>query len=462
MLRGHSRRRPIRLLLSIFITCAAHVVVADVVYPVKVSMNGRSLVDQAGVPFLVNGDTAWTLVNHLSRAQVSQYFQDCQANGINAVMWEMIQPHTYPGQSPSAPNNAEGNPPFNTPNDFSTPNAVYWDYVDFIVDEAAIYGIVLFSFPSYVGQGDGWRNVMPSNDMTAYGAWIGNRYKDKPNIVWAGGGDNPVTGSLQTAHNAMMNAIKAADPNHIMTAHSNRTQSALDDYDEPWLDLNSTYSHASTALSETETDWNRIGTAPTFFLEGDYQPDIQDRHARGQAYQHIIGGGSGHFYGHHTIWVFNSGWEAALNTAGRTSLLHLSNLFASRPYQDIVPDYARTIVTAGGGTGADAVMAGLGNGGDTLLAYIPHVSFTITVDMSQLAGATSDVHWFDVRDGTASFDGNYANSGTLQFTPPSSGDWLLVMDNAARGLGVPGQGQTPPPPPATPNPPMDLAIEADP
>ncbi len=459
MLLFHVRRRTVRLLLSCLIACASHVAVADVVYPLKISTNGRFLTDQSGVPFLVNGDTAWTLVNELSRAQVSQYFQNCQANGINAVMWEMTQPYT--GYSPDAPNNAEGNPPFNTPNDFSTPNAAYWDYIDFVIDEAATYGIVLFSFPSYVGQGDGWYNVMPTNDMAAYGAWIGNRYKDKPNIVWSGGGDQPVSGGLATAHNAMMNAIKAADPNHIMTAHSNRTQSALDDYNEPWLDLNSTYSQLSSTLSESETDWNRIGTAPTFFLEGDYQPDISDQQARFQAYAHIIGGGSGHFYGHHTIWDFNSGWESALNTPGRTSLLHLSNLFASRPYHDIVPDYAHTLVTAGYGdfSSSFAVMSGLGNGGDTLLAYFPGNSYTITVDMSQIGGTTSDVHWFNVRDGSASFDGNYANSGTMQFTPPGSGDWLLVVDNAARGLGAPGEGAITP---TVPNPPENLAIEINP
>ena len=182
-------------------------------------------------------------------------------------MWEMTQPYT--GYSASAPDNAEGNPPFNTPNDFSTQNAAYWDYIDFVFDEAAAHDIVLFSFPSYRGQADGWASVWQFNDMAAYGTWIGDRYKDKTNIVWVGGGDNPVTGSLQTAHNAMMNAIKAADPNHIMTAHSNRTRSALDDYNEPWLDLNSTYGNAALTITESETDWNRIGTAPTFYLEGE-------------------------------------------------------------------------------------------------------------------------------------------------------------------------------------------------
>ncbi len=453
MLRGYSRHRATGILLSFLVVFAFERAAAEAVYPVEISSDGRNLVDQAGVPFLANGDTAWTLVNELSRTQVTQYFQDCEANGINAVMWEMIQSST--SYSSSAPNNAEGNPPFDTPNDFGTPNTEYWEYVDFVIDEAAAHGIVLFSFPAYVGQGDGWSNVMPSNDMAAYGTWIGNRYRNKPNIVWVGGGDQPVSGSVATAHNAMMNALKSADPNHIMTAHSNRFRSALDDYNEPWLDLNSTYAFLNSTISETENDWNRIGTAPTFFLEGDYQPDMSDQHARFQAYAHIIGGGSGHFYGHHTIWDFNSGWEAALDTGGRTSLVHLKSLFATRPYHDIVPDYSHSLVVSGYGdfNSSSAVMSGLGNSGDTLLAYFPNDGYTITVDMSQIGGATSDVHWFNVRDGSASFDGSYDNAGTRQFTPPGSGDWVLVVDNAALGLGVPGEETSPAP---KPRPPTDL------
>ncbi len=445
-----------RSLLFAFLLCFCLPALADATYPIKVSANGRYLVDQNNTPFLINGDTAWTLVNSLSKSEITTYFADCKAKGINAVMWEMIQSVPYSSSSSNAPINAEGNAPFGA-TDFVDMLEPYWAHVDWIVAEAAAYDIVLFSYPSYMEPSTaGWQDEMVAAGtavMASYGTWIGARYKNSPNIVWVGGGDTPATGSLADVHNAMMNALSAEDPNHLITAHSNRERSALDDYNQPWLTLNSTYSNLNTTLSETETDWNRIGTLPTFFLEGEYIPLMNDQQARYQAYSHVFGGGSGHFYGNWEIWPFESTWQSALDESGRASLLHFKRLFDSRPSIDIVPDYARTVITAGfGGPEPFVVMGCLSNSGDTFMAYFPSTSYTITVNMGQLGGTESKVHWFNVRDGSASLEGTYSNSGTRQFTPPGSGDWVLVIDNDALNLPAPGAGSAEPP--TIPKPPV--------
>jgi hypothetical protein len=49
--------------------------------------------------------------------------------------------------------------------------------------------------------------------------------------------------------------------------------------------------------------------------------------------------------------------------------------------------------------------------------------------------------WFNPRDGTASTIGIFENKGEREFTPPNAGemlDWVLVLDDAAKGYPQPG------------------------
>jgi hypothetical protein len=49
--------------------------------------------------------------------------------------------------------------------------------------------------------------------------------------------------------------------------------------------------------------------------------------------------------------------------------------------------------------------------------------------------------WFDPRTGAAESIGEFAREGEKEFTPPQLGellDWVLVLDDAARGFPAPG------------------------
>ena len=50
--------------------------------------------------------------------------------------------------------------------------------------------------------------------------------------------------------------------------------------------------------------------------------------------------------------------------------------------------------------------------------------------------------WFDPRSGKATDAGEFANAGTRAFAPPDRGemvDWVLGLDDAAKGYPPPGQ-----------------------
>ena len=72
------------------------------------------------------------------------------------------------------------------------------------------------------------------------------------------------------------------------------------------------------------------------------------------------------------------------------------------------------------------------------------------LDMTRLSGARVRAWWFSPRDGRA-HDGDgqaterpfaeLATQGKATFAPPTSGknqDWVLVLDDVARGFGAPG------------------------
>ena len=112
------------------------------VYPLKVSTDGRYLVDQNDQPWRVQADAAWLMSSEATPDEVDQYLQIRQSQGFNTFyLMAMVHPDGY-GAAPNAPNDWRGDPPFATPGDFSTAgaspaSAQYWAWIDSIIDKAA-------------------------------------------------------------------------------------------------------------------------------------------------------------------------------------------------------------------------------------------------------------------------------------------------------------------------------------
>src|SRR4051812_45743093 len=93
---------------------------------VVVDATGRYVVDQVGQPLHMKIDSAWNLSTRASDSDLNAYFANRQARGYNGVqIMLMVNTYwaTYAGASGTEPNNVNGDPPFNTAGDFSTPNA---------------------------------------------------------------------------------------------------------------------------------------------------------------------------------------------------------------------------------------------------------------------------------------------------------------------------------------------------
>jgi hypothetical protein len=137
-------------------------------------------------------------------------------------------------------------------------------------------------------------------------------------------------------------------------------------------------------------------------------------------------------------------WSEALDQPGAAQLRHARALLASRPFLSRVPDasivVASAIPTAVPGEGRFRLVATRDVDGTYAMVYAP-AGRPFAVRMDVIAGARVSAWWFDPRTGAATAIGGFANTGTRTFTPPNPGeyqDWVLVLDDAARGYGPPG------------------------
>jgi hypothetical protein len=433
-------------------------------FPLKIGVSRRFLVDQNDIPFLIMGDSAHGLMS-ISPAEQEAFFAGRAAEGVNAL-WVELLCSTYSSTCPTY-NGYNDTPPFTRTVavtgtvpvfDLSTPNPAYFGMVDNMLNLAANHGIVIFLDPTETG---GWLTTFQSNGASKdfnYGAYLGNRYKNYPNIVWQNGNDfqtwsNPADDAVVSG---IANGIKSADPEHIQTVELDfdSSDSLEDPTWAPIVQLNTAYSYYPQ-YDRMLTAYNRTVNGqpvPAYFLEGVYEYQTYEggysgpHELRAQEYWVMLSGAAGQMYGNATLYPFPNNWNAPGwdTTPGFVQFTYANNLFATRAWYNLVPDQSHSVVTSGLGTYSTT---GLGNtsnyltaartsDGSLVMAYMP-TARTITVDMTKLAGPAT-ARWYDPSSGefTTIPGSPYANSGSHPFTPPShnsSGDpdWVLVLESSA-------------------------------
>lgn len=417
----------------------------------KVGPGGHHLVDENGTPFQLRGEAAWSLAVQLTREDAAAYFSDRRAKGFNALMVEII--NVQDGYAANAPKNAYGDLPF-VAEDFRQRNEAYWKHIDYIVDEAANYGMVVLAVPLYLGYGggsEGWfaaASTAGTEAIRDYGAFLGRRYALRKNIVWVNGGD--YRPSSLAIPDALASGIAEVDKSHLITTHWARN-SAGTDGNPAWLTLNSSYAGVDNIVPRVQADYARAPALPTFLIEGHYegslsgQPSLLTREVRSQAWQAYLSGACGNFYAHHSVWLFGGGWKAALNSPGAQSLAQLNAFFAKREWWRLVPDTGNTLVTSARGSGKEAIAAALADDGSFAVIYCPNGS-VFDADLSKLKGKAVKAGAFNPANGeTMEFPGSPYAPAKQSFPMPSfngdpqgAKDWVVLLE-AAEGTGIAGR-----------------------
>jgi hypothetical protein len=425
-----------------------------------ISQNRRFIQYENGVPFFLLADTAWELFHRLTLEEIDSYLDTRKNQGFNVIQSVLISE-----QDGLRTPNAYGLLPFSEMNP-EKPDNEYFEFIDKVLKLAetkemhfAIVPVWGDKINKVFGIGP---EIFDEANAYSYGRWLGNRYKNFPNIIWMNGGDRSGGGNNFPVWNALGNGIRSEDPNHLMTFHPpGDASSSMWFHDAGWLDFNSCQSGHSMRnypnYMMINYDYLRYPPKPCIDSEPRYEehavnwkPEMNgvfdDYDVRQAAYWSVFSGACGHTYGTHPVWqMYDRGreaigyvrytWKEALHLKGATQLIHIKNLMLSRPYFDRIPDQSILISPR---VGDEHICCTRGNG--YLFCYLPLGGIielnTVNFKEIQFLG-----WWYDPRSGETVSQGLLNNQGNLRLTAPSEGrgcDWVLVLDDPACKFGNPG------------------------
>lgn len=441
--------------------------------PLRVTADGHHLEHEDGTPFFYLADTAWELFGRLSREEADMYLENRRQKGFTAIQAVIISELDDIGP------NYYGDVQLIDRNPL-TPNEKYFEHVDYIIDKAAEKGMYIVALPVW-GEWVTSRYSAPvfttGEQGYSFGWYLGNRYRDRNNIIWCLGGDRhadesewgyDVWRSMAEGLADGTNGKKFRDgkPDYsgtLMTYHAYGSSSEYF-HKDPWIDFHMWGSYhmernAPKSYEQAEKDYNLPNPKPTLNGEPCYEnhpvnwkPELgyfDDFDVRQAAYWSLFAGTLGHTYGCSDIWQMacsryqpvghaRNTWTDTLDLQGAWDMLHMRRLMESRPFTLLTPDQSLIVGEAGSGEGH--IRAARASNGSYAMVYIPTGS-KVDIDLSKFTGTRIKAYWFDPREGTSNCIGTFKHGITASFDPPSSGrgnDWVLVLDDETRGFSIPG------------------------
>lgn len=432
--------------------------------PIRVKSGGRYLETTTGAPVFINGSTAWSLVGQLPARVADTFLTDQASRGINLVLTNLPEPFYTSGAAGTTNGstyhaNESGVRPW-TGTAFITPNEPYFARADSIFRRADSLGIYMLVDPLYIGFGcspaagsgaDGLCTdikAATTGNMTTWGTYIGNRYKNFTNIIWMVGGDvDPAGASLGPKVDAFVAALQAADnvyTSRVITAHGSSNTNPQSTQYGSWLNLNGIYTWDYVGIPTYASSAYSVGK-PFLGVEFNYENgtnNVAPQVIRQQAYAAILGGACGHLYGNNPIWYFSvstvfdnpalphylDDWRTQLNTPASNFMTAFGNLMRSINWHLLVPSQAA--ITSGIGSGATLASAATASDGSAIIVYTP-TNRGIGVNPAAISTSRMNVKWLNPATGTTGTDYGTIAKASQTFTPPSGGpDWTLKITAA--------------------------------
>ena len=437
---------------------------------IQVSENRRFLATETGEPFFWLGDTAWELFHRLTREEAVAYLETRRRQGFNVI--QAVALAEFDGIR--APN-AYGELAL-IEEDPTRPNEAYFRHVDFIIDTAAAKGLYVGLLPTWADKvtpmwGAG-PQIFTVDNARVYGRWLGERYKDRTNLLWILGGDRPAhkdSDDYRPIWRAMAAGIDEGTGAHpFKTYHPWGGHSTAEElHEEAWLDLNMMQSGHGSGRSTPvwemiERDYALLPVKPTLDAEPNYEDHpispwptwnpangyFRDHDVRQQSYRSVFAGGCGVTYGHQSIWQFcgerhapinhaDRTWQAALDRPGAAQMVHLRRLMESRPFFSRIPD--QSVLLDNPTERGSHMRATRDERGGYAFVYTP-LPQPVTLRLDWAQGDQVRAWWYNPRTGGAAIIGAFAAPGPVRFDPPVDGpDWVLVLDAIEEDFPAPGE-----------------------
>jgi len=429
----------------------------------EVHESGRYLASDDGSPFFWMADTAWELFHRCNREEADLYLSKRASQGFNVIQAVVLA-------------ELDG---LNTPNPYGSiplesfdpikPNEKYFEHVDYIIDKADELGIYIALLPTWGDKlfTESWGTgpeIFNSNNARFFGKWIGDRYREKDNIIWIVGGDrNPREGSLdKEVWNQMAEGICEGVGGYEKALMSFHPQPKKDGgsstwfHEKEWLDFNmhqtghcanqGTYAHITH-------DYNLLPVKPVIDAEPLYEdhPNCFNAKELGHSipedirrimYWNVFAGAFGQSYGCHDVWQMYKldktpinqplrPWPEALDLPMANQVKHLKNLILSRPFLSRIPD--QSMVLGDQKDVMDYRIATRDSSGQYAMIYLP-TGGDVHLNLTSLSNEVLFIWWFDPRTGNSYQAGKIKKSSNVAIKAPTKGkghDWVLVIDSKA-------------------------------
>jgi hypothetical protein len=448
----------ISVLVSIIVWCVIESVYSQTSGTgLKLSADGRYLTTSDGTPYLVMADAAWNLITGLSTDSAKWYLSQRAEEGFNTYIIWLPSPASLDPPQHQHTTNRYGQEPFTGTPFQSSLNEAYWTHADTVIDYGISLGLNFIILPAYLGYlcnsstpPDGaWCGDISSatnSQMFSYGTTIGNRYKARTNIIWGMGGDcsdvdYPTAWDRQSS---MLNGIIGSGDTHLVTNHNHRNTVGIEGWNnDPRITLNNIYIGSPGGLDTSVFRLGNVARAisparPFLLIEGMYEGDgygATQQTLRAQTYHTMLLGGCGYTFGAANLYMFGADgmyFQNYLNTTGSNGQTSAKELFNSRHWHNFIPDQDHTVLTLGYGTfgTSNYAIAASTSDSSSIIAYLP-TQRSVTINPSSLKGDSIQVWWFNPSNGVYINAGMYSKV-TQSYTPPSNGDWVIVID----GKGV--------------------------
>ena len=415
---------------------------SDGIFPLSVS--GRYLIDAQSNPFLLHGDTPWSMPSSLTDAEVDAFIDDRATKGFTALMIEAPVIRFTPDGST---NNVDDEAPFTSGWNWILNND-YWLRVDRIVNRCKANDMVVVLNPAYLGYlgtEEGCdTEVAATSDQTLqdYGAALANRYT-QGNVIWCFGGDQNPGSTLRAKQWNIVTGIRTVRTTDIITAHGAPESDSITTWSGfTGLNLNFCYPEDANVYEFCATSYGRSGPIPFIMGEAIYEQErgtpISAAGLRRQSYQALLSGACGQFFGNSPIWHFESPnaphsytgtWESNLDSTGSTQQQYVKALFDAYAWHLLEPKTDTSLVSSSLSSGDSRLCPALASDGSFAMIWVPS-SQTVTVVMSALSPSSIRARLYDPTDGSYStVSGSpFANTGTQNIA--TGGERVIVLDAA--------------------------------
>lgn len=412
----------------------------------RISENGRYFVTKEGKPFTFIADTVWTMPQRIKWDDADYFMKTRKRQGFTVLQIVALDPERDVEMRSPSGDKALLN------DDLRTPNERYFSYLDRILDMAESYGFYVLLLPVWgqlvVGEnwmGETFPKTVTEENAYGYGEWIGNRYKDRKNILWCLGGDRqPIHKGVdykmvwrKMAEGLAKGVLgkelhyNCPDPAwkdilityhacHEMETGECSTMSYWTD-EEAWIRfimLQSGHGITPKNYELVAKEYNRENIMPVWDGEPAYEmmpttwPVMTDFHGswmvRKRAYFSLLAGSFGHTYGHCSVWCSISErekddmchytWYEALDSEGSGQIRHLRafmddlQIMTCIPCQELLPEEKE-------GTDNDQhIQACISPEEDFICVYLPSGG-EVSVLVERLSEKEVWLWWYDPREG---------------------------------------------------------------